>query len=85
MERLHDAGFTLIMVSNQPDVARGSMSAETVLEITGAIVAELGLDDAYLCLHDGAGRLRVPKATSGDPARRRPRLGTRSGEELDDR
>ena len=53
MERLHEAGFTLIMVSNQPDVARGSMSAETVLEITGAIVAELGLDDAYLCLHDG--------------------------------
>ena len=30
------------------------MSAETVLEITGAIVADLGLDDAYLCLHDGA-------------------------------
>ena len=41
------------MVSNQPDVARGSTSADTVLEITGAVVAELGLDDAYLCLHDG--------------------------------
>jgi D-glycero-D-manno-heptose 1,7-bisphosphate phosphatase len=53
MERLHDAGFTLIVVSNQPDVARGSIGAETVLEITGAIVAELDLDDAYLCLHDG--------------------------------
>jgi D-glycero-D-manno-heptose 1,7-bisphosphate phosphatase len=65
MERLHDAGFTLIMVSNQPDVARGSMSADTVLEITGAVVAELGLDDAYLCLHDGPDHCACRKPLPG--------------------
>ena len=64
MERLHDAGFTLIMVSNQPDVARGSMSADTVLEITGAVVAELGLDDT-----------RISASTT---VRTAPRVGNRA-------
>jgi D-glycero-D-manno-heptose 1,7-bisphosphate phosphatase len=54
VERLREAGFMLIVVSNQPDVARGSLSRSDALEITAAVVAELGLDDAYVCLHDGA-------------------------------
>jgi hypothetical protein len=31
--RLHEAGFALILITNQPDIARGSVSAEQVGEI----------------------------------------------------
>src|SRR5262245_38089554 len=52
--RLRAAGFMLIVITNQPDVARGTMSRERALEITEFVVRELGLDAAYVCLHDGS-------------------------------
>jgi D-glycero-D-manno-heptose 1,7-bisphosphate phosphatase len=49
---LREAGFVLVAVTNQPDVARGYLECDVALAIMEAVLAELELDDAYLCLHD---------------------------------
>jgi len=54
VERLRAEGFVLLIVTNQPDVARGTINREVAIEITDHIVRALGLDDGYLCLHDRA-------------------------------
>jgi D-glycero-D-manno-heptose 1,7-bisphosphate phosphatase len=51
-ERLRAAGFALVLVTNQPDVARGKARREDVDAINARLVAELGLDAAYVCPHD---------------------------------
>jgi D-glycero-D-manno-heptose 1,7-bisphosphate phosphatase len=53
-ERLQDAGFILVVVTNQPDVARGTLTAEAVEEMHGELRAQLPLDDIAVCLHDDA-------------------------------
>jgi D-glycero-D-manno-heptose 1,7-bisphosphate phosphatase len=52
VERLRAAGYTLVLVTNQPDVARGRARREDVDAINARLVAELGLDAAYVCPHD---------------------------------
>jgi D-glycero-D-manno-heptose 1,7-bisphosphate phosphatase len=51
-EKLHAAGFLLIVVTNQPDVARGSTTKEAVEEINQSLRSRLPLDDFYTCFHD---------------------------------
>ncbi len=53
-ERLRAAGFVLIVVTNQPDVARGTSTAEGVEEIHRALRESVPLDDVVVCLHDDA-------------------------------
>lgn len=65
VSRLRDAGFVLIVVTNQPDVARGQQSRDGALAITEHVVDELGLDDAYLCLHDGPAGCNCRKPEPG--------------------
>jgi len=49
---LRKAGFCLIMVTNQPDVARGTQDREVVEAMNNRLRDELGLDAAYVCYHD---------------------------------
>lgn len=59
---LRDAGFLLIMVTNQPDIARGTMSEDIVTSINGRLQRELSLDGVSVCPHDGDGcDCRKPK------------------------
>ena len=51
---LRESGFRLIVVTNQPDVARGSASREEVEAINEALVKQLPLDDIRVCYHDDA-------------------------------
>ncbi len=46
------AGFVLIIVTNQPDVARGAQSIEVVNDMNLWLKSELGLDDCRVCPHD---------------------------------
>jgi transaldolase len=50
--RLRQAGLTLICVTNQPDIARGTVSAASVNAINQDLAAELGLDAVCVCPHD---------------------------------
>jgi D-glycero-D-manno-heptose 1,7-bisphosphate phosphatase len=49
---LKRAGFLLIVVTNQPDIARGRQSRETVDAMHSRLFAELPLDDVFVCDHD---------------------------------
>lgn len=46
------AGFLLIVVTNQPDVARGTQSREVVEAINNQVCRQLRLDDVRVCYHD---------------------------------
>ena len=50
--RLRDAGFVAICVTNQPDVARGSLDAASAFEMNKFVLEALGLDDLIACFHD---------------------------------
>jgi D-glycero-D-manno-heptose 1,7-bisphosphate phosphatase len=53
-ERLREAGFVLIVVTNQPDVARGTLTADAVEEMHRELRQRLPLDDVAVCFHDDA-------------------------------
>jgi len=48
---LRRAGFLLIVVTNQPDVGRGTQSRETIEAIHSRLREELALDDIFVCYH----------------------------------
>jgi len=52
LERLRTEGFLLIVVSNQPDVGRGTQSRSEVDEINRLLRATLPLDEIVICPHD---------------------------------
>ena len=54
LARLKECEFLLLVVTNQPDVARGSQKRDTVEEIGRRLLAELPLDDIFTCYHDDA-------------------------------
>jgi D-glycero-D-manno-heptose 1,7-bisphosphate phosphatase len=49
---LRQAGFLLIMVTNQPDVPRGIQRREGVQAINQALREQIPLDDVSVCYHD---------------------------------
>jgi D-glycero-D-manno-heptose 1,7-bisphosphate phosphatase len=53
LQRLKDRGFVLIVVTNQPDVARGTTPRETVEQINDLIAREIPAIDRFMvCFHD---------------------------------
>lgn len=52
LHRLKARGLRLIVVTNQPDVARGTQPAAAVEAIHQRLRSELPLDDILCCLHD---------------------------------
>jgi len=65
LNRLKRAGFRLIVVTNQPDVARGAQSRETVDAIHRVIARALPIDDFLVCCHDDADRCSCRKPQPG--------------------
>jgi D-sedoheptulose 7-phosphate isomerase len=47
-------GFALFVITNQPDVARGTASREQVEGIHLMLASSLPLDDIFVCYHDDA-------------------------------
>lgn len=62
---MKDAGFLLIVVSNQPDVARGSTSKETVEEINDYLTKHMPIDQFIMCYHDSADGCDCRKPSPG--------------------
>jgi D-glycero-D-manno-heptose 1,7-bisphosphate phosphatase len=65
LRRLKDAGFLLIVVSNQPDVARGTQSREAVEAINRAIGDALPIDAFAICWHDDRDQCHCRKPKPG--------------------
>jgi D-glycero-D-manno-heptose 1,7-bisphosphate phosphatase len=51
---LRAAGFVLVMVTNQPNVARGTAARAEVERMNASVQSALGLDDVRCCFHDEA-------------------------------
>lgn len=49
---LNAASCLLIVVTNQPDVSRGTTSMQRVSDINQYLMEALPLDDVYVCFHD---------------------------------
>ena len=58
------AGYLAFVVTNQPDVRRGKMSAEALDAIHAALIQRVPVDEVRACLHDNADQCdcRKPKA-----------------------
>lgn len=52
LKGLKEAGFVLIVVSNQPDAARGTTPKETVEAINAFLANRLPVDRFIMCYHD---------------------------------
>ncbi|HEY7156982.1 MAG TPA: HAD family hydrolase [Gemmataceae bacterium] len=52
VRRLHAAGFVLVVVTNQPDVARGAQTREGVEAIHEHLRVELPMLEVLACYHD---------------------------------
>ena len=51
---LKRAGLVLVMVTNQPDLARGTATPAAVHAMNKSLQRRLGLDDVFMCPHDDA-------------------------------
>jgi len=65
LQRLRDAGYVLVVVTNQPDVARGKTPRATIDEIHAHLKATLPLDAIYACFHDDAEKCACRKPAPG--------------------
>lgn len=65
LARLKAAGFLLIVITNQPDVARGTQSRAIAEAMNRAIAAALPLDDFFTCWHDDADACACRKPKPG--------------------
>lgn len=62
---LREAGFRLVVVTNQPDVARGTTPRETVEAINRHLLSHLALDSIEVCYHDDADQCACRKPRPG--------------------
>lgn len=62
---LKQAGFLLIVVTNQPDIARGTQDRATVDAIHQALSDAFPLDDFFVCAHDDSDQCDCRKPLPG--------------------
>jgi D-glycero-D-manno-heptose 1,7-bisphosphate phosphatase len=64
-EMLRRAGFVLLVVTNQPDIARGTQDQAIVDEIHNLLLRTLPIDAIYVCPHDDADGCACRKPNPG--------------------
>ena len=65
IKMLRSAGYEIVVITNQPDVARGKLSKEAVESIHARLGEELGIRSFYTCFHDDADSCLCRKPKSG--------------------
>jgi D-glycero-D-manno-heptose 1,7-bisphosphate phosphatase len=75
LQELKAQGYWLVVVTNQPDVARGTSSHELVEAMHEHLKVELGLDAVFSCFHDDADRCDCRKPAPGMLLRAAQQLG----------
>ena len=65
MRYLHEAGFRLIVATNQPDVGAGRQTREKVEEIHAHLLTTLPIDDIKVCYHTDADQCPCRKPKPG--------------------
>ena len=49
---VHKMGFLAIVISNQPDIARGKLKQSELDKMTEMLFEKLSIDDVFYCTHD---------------------------------
>jgi D-glycero-D-manno-heptose 1,7-bisphosphate phosphatase len=65
LAELRAVGFRLIVVTNQPNVARGTQTRECIESLHAALRAQLPLDEIRICYHDDNDRCSCRKPAPG--------------------
>jgi D-glycero-D-manno-heptose 1,7-bisphosphate phosphatase len=65
LQLLKHSGFKLIVISNQPDVSRGTLKIESVNEINNSIIEQLKIDEVICCFHDDIDNCDCRKPKTG--------------------
>ena len=65
LEKLKGLGFSLVCVTNQPDVARGAQKKKIVEAIHERLMASLCIDEILVCYHDDGDRCQCRKPLPG--------------------
>ena len=66
LQLLKDAGYFLIVITNQPDVVRGKTKIETVETINQLLKDSLPIDDIFTCYHDDSEDCNCRKPRPGN-------------------
>ena len=64
-QALRAAGFLLVMVTNQPDVARGTQTRKAVEAVNQVLCSRLSLDLIKVCYHDNGDGCKCRKPQPG--------------------
>jgi D-glycero-D-manno-heptose 1,7-bisphosphate phosphatase len=65
LARLRDAGFRVVVVTNQPDIARGTQRRDVVDAMHSRLRADLPIDEFRMCPHDDRDGCDCRKPSSG--------------------
>jgi D-glycero-D-manno-heptose 1,7-bisphosphate phosphatase len=65
LQALKAAGYSLVVVTNQPDIARGAVPRRVVDSMNGWLSTVLPLDAVLTCAHDDADRCQCRKPLPG--------------------
>jgi D-glycero-D-manno-heptose 1,7-bisphosphate phosphatase len=65
LARLKELGFLLLVVTNQPDVSRGTQSLDAIQAMHGVMRQTLPLDDFLICPHDDRDNCTCRKPAPG--------------------
>lgn len=64
-DQLKDAGYLLVVVTNQPDIARGTQDVSVVDAMNAVVQRELGVDAILVCPHDDVDECECRKPKPG--------------------
>jgi D-glycero-D-manno-heptose 1,7-bisphosphate phosphatase len=65
LQKLHDANYILVVVTNQPDVARGTTKREDVEQMNTFLASQLPIDEFKTCYHDSRDKCSCRKPLPG--------------------
>jgi D-glycero-D-manno-heptose 1,7-bisphosphate phosphatase len=65
LARLTNAGYILIGITNQPDVARGTQTREMVESLNAFVQSQLPVREVFVCYHDDGDRCECRKPKPG--------------------
>lgn len=65
LKQLNAAGYVLIGITNQPDVARGTQSRAVVESINALIKSKLPIREIFVCYHDNTDECACRKPKPG--------------------